>query len=776
MRHILERERGRKFQGDRLTVQKVNYFETDDNDEFRITCADGRQQGIFKTWAVPIIPFLEAGREEILREALVTPDGLNRGQAKQILERWGQEMAKHPHALAQSLEYWQSITSVNDRRLHEIFESTPLPADREERIAELYWRLVMAFHAAAPFYHLEALVAQTHFTQENPLNYLGADNNQEASTGHNLDLVAMFLPAGLEPLVKAEKGNWHNLNWPEIHKMFARLPELSPERRIILRLSSLTGADPIDVIFAANALEWIPADVGGKHGDLAYKEAQRQLEKLTQQKHSDQLDIATTYRRMNSLIRFLNWFPLKRSEENFQGRGWRYASVCDTTNLLFAEIKKGGVLTPEYEKVFRATISKQLENLDATSARGRWILDAVRSGKVNESVLSVIQARQKTSITTINCRLMELQQQEAFLPLKQAREVALVGKKAFGLWLARQVIGPSYSLPGQVLNGEIINQLFWQQSNLSRLIRELANAPNLQQQQAVARKIRREIKHIEMPKELLSQLKDIFPHTNSFAVRSSSLDEDTGFFTAAGIYESVIHVSPQAINEAIQKVLISFFSDKAIGYRYRFGLPHTPKMAIIFQPYLNNSGGVIFFRGKRNWHITLGKSAAAITAAEKDSPFLEIDAKSRNFSPPQQLNLLLKLAEKMQVVLGPVDIEFSLRGNKPVILQARSLIIPTAEKSLPLPQERQSSKKSALIAMVDGIQLKGIRIEDGPVRKVFVEPSLDVSIFQGRLMRWLVINHARIDELILPAPIPLTSHLANLCAGLGIKIRFDEMF
>ena len=47
-------------------VKKVSFFSTDTTDEFRVTRENGSTEGIFKTWAVPVIPFLEADQERNL--------------------------------------------------------------------------------------------------------------------------------------------------------------------------------------------------------------------------------------------------------------------------------------------------------------------------------------------------------------------------------------------------------------------------------------------------------------------------------------------------------------------------------------------------------------------------------------------------------------------------------------------------------------------------------------------------------------------------------------
>ena len=58
-------------------VQKVNVYSDDETDEFGVIRENGKREGIFKTWAVPVIPFLELGLERDLAEAMQTMVGGN---------------------------------------------------------------------------------------------------------------------------------------------------------------------------------------------------------------------------------------------------------------------------------------------------------------------------------------------------------------------------------------------------------------------------------------------------------------------------------------------------------------------------------------------------------------------------------------------------------------------------------------------------------------------------------------------------------------------------
>ena len=86
-------------------VARFDTFATDENDEFQITREDGRKQGIFKVWALPVIPQLEITDRDV----------------DSAIVEWTESLTDRPLALYESMEEWRSFSAVTDRRLQSIF-------------------------------------------------------------------------------------------------------------------------------------------------------------------------------------------------------------------------------------------------------------------------------------------------------------------------------------------------------------------------------------------------------------------------------------------------------------------------------------------------------------------------------------------------------------------------------------------------------------------------------------------------------------------------------
>ena len=74
------------------------------------------------------------------------------------------------------------------------------------------------------------------------------------------------------------------------------------------------------------------------------------------------------------------------------------------------------------------------------------------------------------------------------------------------------------------------------------------------------------------------------------AVRSSASEEDGENHSFAGQYESVIGIDSYAtLKSAILTVYASYYSERAIAYRLRYGYEHQPKMNILIQEMIDGS-------------------------------------------------------------------------------------------------------------------------------------------------------------------------------------------
>jgi pyruvate,water dikinase len=81
------------------------------------------------------------------------------------------------------------------------------------------------------------------------------------------------------------------------------------------------------------------------------------------------------------------------------------------------------------------------------------------------------------------------------------------------------------------------------------------------------------------------------------AVRSSSVDEDTGTASAAGIYQSYLNITDrEGLAAAIVRVFSSYNSQRAIAYRQRQNLPERGLAVIVQQQIRGQFSGVAFSR------------------------------------------------------------------------------------------------------------------------------------------------------------------------------------
>ena len=756
-------------------VSKLNVFGNDETDEFTVLRENGETNGIFKTWAVPVVPFFEGEMQENLALYLEQrPESFWEdmpGDLKACASEWYEKTKDNPNYLRQTLERWRTFSETQDRKLIEIFSQRELPTEKEERIAELYWRLKIAFGYAAPFYHLEAMIADS---EQTPFNPIPTMKNGVKNVGGSLDVIGITLPSTFSTEVIASSDGWNGLNWQKIQEMTSDLDE--QKMSIALRISRVTGTSLEDIIFAANVLERMPVSVGGKKGDLSQTEAIKITEEtLDQIKTKD--SIVKVAGDMNALIRFLNWFPLIKSEENFSlGTGWRYAAVCDTTNALLNELSDGTSFLEGFSDIFVDSLLPQIRQLDATSAKGRFQIQLIEEGKLSPEIYDLIQKRGSEIVERTSVGLVNLKVEEAVVDLNETRPRVLVGGKAAGLSEAVKIFGKENTLPGLTITTEWINEVLFQDEEIKTLISIFENTSNIGEKFILAREIRDRIHNLRFV-DLIS-----IPTHNRYAIRSSSYDEDTtNNGTAAGVYESVIDVEATGVEAAVKTVVASFFSEKAISFRTLHGFSDKPSMAVVISPLIEGKGGVIITSGNvKDWELSVGKSAQHVVKDGETGfdSYRSIDGalKYRSDNKILKQNEVLMIAEAAlkaeRLLKTPVDIEFVFDKGKLLILQLRSA--SNQGDTQAYSSESTNEMETTTTLQVDDLATLYSLGQSQTNFKLRVGKDIDIGQFQGELLRFLVVNRNRLRGLILERRIPRTSHLANICANLGIKIEFTD--
>jgi len=103
------------------------------------------------------------------------------------------------------------------------------------------------------------------------------------------------------------------------------------------------------------------------------------------------------------------------------------------------------------------------------------------------------------------------------------------------------------------------------------------------------RRLRQIVQHLPVPGGIASEVSRQLGANTPLIVRSSANCEDLPDFAGAGLYESVINVSPSAVDSAIRTVWSSLWTDRAARSRSETGIPHgQAHMAVLIQELLRD--------------------------------------------------------------------------------------------------------------------------------------------------------------------------------------------
>jgi hypothetical protein len=750
-------------------IRRTDFFATDSSDEFQIRRENGEAQGIFKVWADHTIPVLENPR-------------LNPQEA---IEVWSNELRQNPLSLFESLEQWRAFSHTADRRLQQIFAETPVSEDPSEAIPELFARLQVAFDLGAPFYNIEALVADTR--QERIGNPI--DITAEGITAGKLDAVAMLLPAALKDRLLVKPLNWGELDWPTIDSDIDLMrraflegedDELAEQFVFVNNIAALAGIEPSTVLFAANALEFIPAEVGGKSDDMPQEEAISTLSSLLDQADAP-VSTGSVAKDINALIRFLNWTPAFRDNENFSGKHWAYDAVCGTSAQLLELVDQNAdtVFDPVFAEVFKHQLMPQLNDLDAASAKGRFLLQLLQESRFNGVLSEKIAERTASCASETLDKLKKIQSQEAIIDSQSWAPAALVGGKATGLKRAAQLFGHEKITEGQTITTEAVNLWLEQIEGFNELVGALKNGTSIEEKLAIADAITELIHVSEPPIDILMRVSSLFDgSTNHLIMRSTAFDEDVDVIgPAPGIYESIGNLNPQDISEleeGFKAVVASFFSDKATSFRELKGLRHDPCMAVEVQETIVGPGGAAFIKdGKLRLNVASSPDKINdITGETVVEEFnFAVDSAPIGASlllSNEQLEEVITMARLSERVFGPTDIEFVIDPTTDSVrlLQLRRLERPALIKT------KKTIGRLALVSVNDVANLPKIKDDDSA--EIHIDSSINLDKFQGALFRWIVANRDRIETVVLENSIPATCHFVNVCESLGISVQSKD--
>jgi pyruvate,water dikinase len=261
------------------------------------------------------------------------------------------------------------------------------------------------------------------------------------------------------------------------------------------------------------------------------------------------------------------------------------------------------------------------------------------------------------------------------------------GNKAFNLSLIKH---NGVNIPeGFMLSSELLETL------LKSIISEFSTIEEIITNEE---KIIEEISKISFPSEIENNLLDIFDNltnngNSSIIIRSSSLIEDSGNHSMAGMFESFFDIdSFDQMLEKVKRCYASLYSKKVLAYFLENEIDiRLLKMGIIIQEYIHaDKSGVIFTADTKDMteNIILNSVSGAcdnFVSSKSKSNIVKIDRNSGKFvdliinddnllNDIEINNIYLKSLEIEKYCGKYLDIEWLLKNNELFILQARPII------------------------------------------------------------------------------------------------------
>lgn len=755
-------------------VGKVNAYGNDSTDEFSVE-RDGGRQGIFKAWAIPAIPFLDFGNIEVLvklwPDLIVLADTIGFWQALTMLADGGNEITRDlaltavktlsdwnrvsvdkPSYLERSLERARINSWILDLRLTNVFNRVQLASDMRERINQLVNRLELSFSLLAPFYNLEALAGDPKwiYGQREPAK-------RHPSCG-KLDAIALLLPSAMSDFVTATRLNWHGLSWEDIRRTTQELLSDDALQSVILNISRVAGIPPHHVLFAANSLEWIPIRGGGKKEDMAPRDATEQIADIISgnEPASRDKNAADVLSNANAMIRFQNWVPLIEGDRNFEGLDWTYSSVCDTSNALLDTLNHGSVWSSDFRPTFEQKLRCQLDDLDATSAKGRFLLQLIREGRLESKLAPRCDYEWKMKT------IRELQE-SSFTMVNAGRTIwprSVVGDKTFGLSLASFVLEEEHILNYFAITSDEVESWLRVVPEIWRNILWLNQEHNLDSKVSIAESVERAIVSTELPEWLsrvIAKRVEALPREQSWAIRSSSLEEGE----ARGVYSSYLQVPGGEIKEAVKGCIASFYSKEAVLFRSTSQSGDLPFFAVLVMPYRKGAGGVVARARQAGSHeiiVEAGSSADEVTSNG-------CEAKAISCSHPLSAEAT-RVFSRLERVFGRVQIEW-VRSNR----NLRLLQLDLLENDL---SDIGGTKQCDFAVSIDSLDELRLIERDLESREgnaaIVLGPMIELDLFQGELLGLIARFGRRICEVRADGRVLETSHFANICGHFRIAL------
>ncbi len=778
---------------------KINAFGDNEHDEFSIINENGENRGVFKTWAHPVIPFLDT--PELSDFHAVSTHIVNNGSSrsfeaevedlidqssdlsesaltvKNTLDAWVKNSLEKPEKFSDILERARVDSRQLDKRLVECFEEEDLSQIPEEKVSQLVNRLILSIGLLSPFYDIEAILGDSRDFKWNPISVAQKESPMPLGGG-KLDIVGLMLPSVLGKYVTSEERDWNGLDWEKIKLSTTELLNDPKKSQLLIKLSEITSVPPHHIVFAANALEWVPGRPGGKKGDFDdATEISKLFEDTETQDQTNQAKLLRIGKDLNALIRFMNWTPLIENSDNMEySTKWSYASVSDTSSQLIDMLSENlNLWKEEFIPIFEEVIFPQIQKFDATSAKGRALLEyIILDGKLKQDISNNFPDKQWQQ--SIISKIVEKRQGDYLINLGDGvKPRMLIGGKIFGLEEMMNNLPLEIAVPqGYALNAEFVEDLLKSDDALWSLIVALNKEQDIYQKLELGSEIQRRIKKLEIPSEVKDTINTALYSIGSekYVVRSSSFDEDgRDGKSGAGVYESILEVTEDGIFEAITECTSTFFSDKAIQFRNLFNHSDFPKFATLIQPFVKGKVGTSYSRDVQSSEdgilVEFGESANEVTSG---GTLFESRTENDFIQGSGQVNLqeVFQVTRKIKALKKEdVDIEWVVDKNgKTWFLQMRTL--PGKSKKI----EEKISNISFVLEDDQSLKpiIEGMKSTDRIATIVLKGKNRNLDTFQGELFTMIAQYGKRIAEIQTEQVIPHTSHFSNICSSLDIRL------
>jgi Phosphoenolpyruvate synthase/pyruvate phosphate dikinase len=236
---------------------------------------------------------------------------------------------------------------------------------------------------------------------------------------------------------------------------------------------------------------------------------------------------------------------------------------------------------------------------------------------------------------------------------------------------------------GAILSSEVFKEYLKANEILSQ-VKQLSEDLNRDNFREKGEQIRDLILQGEIQKqeEILSELEQFEP---PYAVRSSSVSEDSDSSSFAGMHHTGLEVADSEVLKEVKKCWASLFSDRAIIYRLTKKLNPYEEMAVIVQEMVDaDISGVLFTEnpdGSDEIYIesteglgeklVSGEITPAKAKLERES--LEIVKQETGLSGSELKELAEKSLEIEEQFSSPQDIEWCIKDGEIFFLQSRPI-------------------------------------------------------------------------------------------------------